>query len=80
MSELAKLTVSVPKDLILLADKVAKEKNISRSKVVAHCLRELERSQKHSDMAEGYQALSGENLAVARMAEHAVREVAPEWK
>lgn len=80
MRELAKLTVSVPKDLIDLADKVAREKKISRSKVVAHCLAELARGREASEMAKGYQALADEHLAFAKMAEHAVREVAPEWK
>lgn len=80
MSELAKLTVSVPKDLITLADRVAKEKKISRSKVVAHCLEELSRSREVVEMAKGYKALAEEHLNFARTSEHAAREVAPEWK
>ena len=80
MSGLAKLTVSIPKDLITLADKVAKEKKISRSKVVAHCLQELAKKEKEDEMAEGYKALADEHLAFARMAEHAAREVLPGWK
>ena len=80
MSGLAKLTVSIPKDLITLADKVAKEKKISRSKVVAHCLAELAKKKTEDEMAEGYKALADEHLSFAKMAEHAACEVAPEWK
>ena len=80
MSGLAKLTVSIPEDLILLADKVAREKKISRSKVVAHCLQELARNRETAEMAQGYKAMADEHMAFAKMAEHAAREVAPEWK
>ncbi len=80
MSGLAKLTVSVPKDLIELADKVAKEKKISRSKVVAHCLEELARNREADEMAKGYKAMAGENSAFAKTTAHVVHEVAPEWK
>ena len=51
-----------------LADKVAKEKKISRSKVVAHCLEELAKKKTEDEMAEGYKALADEHLAFAKMA------------
>ena len=37
-TQVVKVTVSVPAELIKLADLVAKEKKISRSKVVSSCL------------------------------------------
>ena len=80
MSGLAKLTVSIPKDLITMADKVAKEKKISRSKVVSQCLAELARKTMEDEMAKGYKAFADEHVAFARMAEPAAREVLPEWK
>jgi metal-responsive CopG/Arc/MetJ family transcriptional regulator len=80
MSDLAKLTVSIPKELIVLADDVAKAQKISRSKVVAHCLEELAKKRMESEMAEGYKAQADEHLSFARVAENAAREVAPEWK
>jgi len=80
MSGLAKLTVSVPKDLISLADKVAKEKKISRSKVVSQCLEELARDREAAEMAQGYKAMAAENSAFAKTTEHVLHEVAPEWK
>ena len=39
--QVVKVTVSVPSELVKMADKVAKERKTSRSKVVASCLAEL---------------------------------------
>ena len=80
MAELAKLTVSVPRDLILLADKVAKEEKVSRSKVVTRCLQELAQKRRQIEMAKGYRALVGEQFRIAKITEPLAHEVLPEWK
>jgi metal-responsive CopG/Arc/MetJ family transcriptional regulator len=36
--QIERLTISLPRDLVALTDKIAHEKKISRSKVVAACL------------------------------------------
>ena len=59
-SRVVKLTVSVPAELVKLADKVAKEKKISRSKVVSSCLQELAKQRFQADLEEGYKAMAKE--------------------
>ena len=59
-TQVVKLTVSVPAELVKLADKVAKEKKISRSKVVSSCLQELAKQRFEADLEEGYKAMAKE--------------------
>jgi metal-responsive CopG/Arc/MetJ family transcriptional regulator len=79
-TKVAKLTVSVPKGLITVADEVAREKKISRSKVVSMCLQELAEKRLRDSLIEGYKAMAAENLRLAEMAFEAQSEVVPEWK
>ena len=41
MSQVVRLTISLPRDMISFADKVAGERKISRSKVISLCLQEV---------------------------------------
>ena len=80
MGRTAKLTVSLPQELIALASQIAKEKKISRSKVVSACLQELAEKQRAATMAEGYQAMAKEQKQLAAMAAKIEHEALPEWK
>ena len=80
MGRTAKLTVSLPRELISLADRIAKDKKISRSKVVSACLEELAEKQRAAEMAEGYKAMAKEQKQFAAMASEIEHEVLPEWK
>jgi len=80
VTQMAKLTISLPKSLISFADEVASEENISRSKVVSNCLRELAQKRKVELMEEGYEAMAKENRDFAKMAFELQRRVVPEWK
>ncbi len=64
-TQVVKLTVSVPAELVKLADKVAKEKKISRSKVVSSCLQELAKQRFQADLEEGYKAMAKEEKKLA---------------
>jgi metal-responsive CopG/Arc/MetJ family transcriptional regulator len=59
-TQVVKVTVSVPADLVKLADLVAKEKKISRSKVVSSCLQEMANQREQSEMEEGYRAMASD--------------------
>jgi metal-responsive CopG/Arc/MetJ family transcriptional regulator len=76
----AKLTISLPRELILLADQIAREKKISRSKVVSACLQDLAEKQRVAEMAEGYKAMAREQRQFAAMTSKIAHEVLPEWK
>lgn len=80
MARTAKLTVTLPKELILLADRLAREKRISRSKVVTACLQDMAEKQRAAEMAEGYKAMAKAQKQFAAMASEIEHEVLPEWK
>jgi metal-responsive CopG/Arc/MetJ family transcriptional regulator len=56
--QVVKVTVSVPSELVKMADKVAKERKTSRSKVVASCLAELAKKRFEAEMEAGYRAMA----------------------
>ena len=78
-TQVAKMTISLPKSLISLADEVASEENISRSKVVSNCLRELAQKRTIGLMEEGYKAMAKEHEQFAEISAEAAAEVVPLW-
>jgi len=79
-TQVAKLTISLPKNLISFADEVANEQNISRSRVVSNCLSEFAQKRRMQLMEEGYKVMAKENsdfakLAFALQSEVALRQV-----
>ena len=78
-TQVVKVTVSVPVDLVKMADKVAKERKTSRSKVVSSCLQELAKQRFQAELEEGYRAMAAEEKRLARETFEAQREVVPEW-
>ena len=74
------ITVSIPCDLIVFADEVARIKRISRSNVIAASLRELADRQLQKQLEEGYVAMAKEHKKFADMAIGSVHEVLPEWE
>ncbi len=75
-TQVTKLTISLPKSLVSLADEVASEENISRSRVVSNCLRELAQKRKMQLMEEGYKVMAKENSDFAKLAFGLQSEVA----
>ena len=57
----AKVTVSISKELLDFADNLAKEESISRSEVIAKLLKKEEKARIEALMAEGYREMSEEN-------------------
>ena len=80
MGRIAKLTISLPGELIAFADEIAKEKKISRSKVVSVCLQEYAEKHKDTEMAKGYKAMANEQMQLAKTASEIEHEVIPEWE
>ena len=75
-----KLTISLPSNLIQVADEIAHEKKISRSKVVSSCLQELAEKRMKEKMAEGYKMMTKEHLKFAKESLPLANEVLHEWK
>ena len=80
MSQVVRLTISLPHDMISFADKVADERKISRSKVISLCLQEVAQKRKMELMEEGYKMMAEEHRQFAAMALALAHEVVPEWK
>ncbi|OGL47249.1 MAG: hypothetical protein A2161_15705 [Candidatus Schekmanbacteria bacterium RBG_13_48_7] len=80
MGRTAKLTISLPVELISFADQIAKEKRISRSKVLSFCLQELAERYRAAKMAEGYNVIAKEQKQFAAMVSEIEHEVLPELK
>ena len=75
-----KLTISLPRNLISLTDKIAKEMKTSRSKVVSSCLQEFSEKRLRAEMEEGYKAMANEQRQLAKMAFNLQRRVVPDWE
>ena len=80
MKQVARVTISLPRDMILFADKVANERKINRSRVISLCLQEAAEQRRLAELEEGYKAMAKENREFAKMAFELQRRVVPEWK
>ena len=70
-----KVTISLPKGSLALADRLAETWSTTRSGVVARLLEQAEEARVHALMREGYIEMAAENLRDAKEALGAAREV-----
>ena len=77
--QVAKLSISLPKNLISFADEVANEENISRSKVVSRCLEELARTRKENLLIEYYKTMAKEHEDFAKKSVKVIQNIASSW-
>lgn len=75
-----KLTISLPRDLLKIADEIAAEKKISRSKLVHLCVQEMADRRLQQKMEEGYKALAKDNLRFADQGINTAYEVLSDGK
>ena len=77
MSErtVAKVTISLPRGLLSLADKLAKERTTTRSGVIAELLEREEEARIRALMVEGYREMAEENRREAEEALNLTSEV-----
>ncbi len=67
----ARMTISLPRDLLEVADRLAKERASSRSSIVADLLKKEEKARIEALMEEGYREMAEEDLRFAREADPA---------
>jgi metal-responsive CopG/Arc/MetJ family transcriptional regulator len=79
-TQVEKLTISLPRDLILFTNKVASEMRVSRSKVISSCLREFADRHLREQMEEGYRAMAQEHRQFANLVANLAPEVLPKWE
>ncbi len=63
--KVAKVTISLPQDLLDLADRLACERSTTRSAVIAKLLEKEEEARIQALMEEGYRELADENRRLA---------------
>ena len=64
----SKVTISLPKELLKLADRIASERKISRSRVIAELLENEEKARTAALMEQGYREMAEENVRLAEEA------------
>lgn len=75
---IAKLTISIPSELLAITDEIAAEQRISRSRLVYHCLRDLADKRLKQRMAAGYKALAKDNSRFASQTINIAHEILPD--
>jgi metal-responsive CopG/Arc/MetJ family transcriptional regulator len=73
--KVAKVTISLPGELLAYADRLARKRSATRSKVIADLLKKDEQASIQRLMAEGYRKMSKENRREAEEALALTREV-----
>ena len=63
--KVAKVTISLPQNLVDYADSLARQKATTRSGVIASLLEKEERSRMEALMEEGYREMADENRRIA---------------
>ena len=79
----AKVTISLPRELLEIADRIAAEKEISRSREIAELLEKEEQARIDALMADGYREMADENYRLAEEAFPLASEMiaqSTEWK
>ena len=64
-SSVAKVTISLSRELLEFADNLAREEQTSRSNIIARLLKREEEARIQTLMAEGYQEMAEENQRLA---------------
>ncbi len=71
----AKITISLPEDVLEWADRLAREQESNRSAVIAKLLKKDEEERTRELMADGYKAMGEENLRDAEESLGIISEV-----
>ena len=74
-----RFTIYTRPELIELAGQIARENNISRSRVVTQCLEELARRRKEDLMAKCYQDMANEHSDFAQKSVDVIQKIASSW-
>ena len=75
-----KFTVSIPANLLAVADEVAEEMKISRSNVISMCLQEMAEKRKDDAMKEGYLAMANQHEEFAQVTSGILQKTVSERK
>ncbi len=73
------ISISLSRELIEMADEVARETKTSRSRVIARCLEELARHRRERAMVDYYKAMDPERQRFLDEAQQAISDIVEDW-
>lgn len=79
VTQMVRLSATVPRHIVDETDKIATEKKVSRSQLISECLTEMIQRRKEKLLAEGYRAMAGQHEEFVLLTQNAAKEVIPNW-
>jgi len=74
-----RLSISIPKDVVVGIDAIANKKKLTRSRLISMCLEEMLEKEKRELLVEGYKAMAKEHTEFATLSSNAAKETLPSW-
>lgn len=79
VTQMVRLSATVPKHIVDEADEIAIASKVSRSQLISECLTEMIQKRKKTLLAEGYRAMAKQHEEFALLTQDAAKEVLPNW-
>lgn len=79
ITQMVRLSATVPKHIVDEADEIAAASKVSRSQLISECLMEMIQGRKKILLAEGYRAMAKQHAEFALLTQDAAKEVLPNW-
>ena len=79
VTQMARLSATVPRHVIDETDKIATAKKVSRSQLISECLTEMIQRRKEILLADGYRAMAKQHEEFVLLTQDAAKEVLPNW-
>ena len=78
-TQMITISINMPKSLVSQADEIANAMNLSRSKLISKCLKDMIEKERRELLIEGYKAMAKEHSGFAALSSRAAKEVLPPW-
>ena len=79
VTQMVRLSATVPKYIIDEIDEIATVSKLSRSQLISECLKEMIQRRKQQLLVEGYKAMAEQHKEFASLSQDAAREILPDW-
>jgi len=80
MEHSIRLSITVKPELKKVADEIAKENKITRSKLISQCLEELSHKRKEELLIKYYKAMAKEHRNFAKQSAGVIQNIAASWR
>lgn len=79
-TQVRRLSLSIPKNIVSEIDEIANARKLSRSKLISECLKDMIEKEKRELLIEGYKAMANEHNEFALLSSQAAKEILPSWQ